>query len=84
MRNSTSCGTRHHAELSIMQNSASCGTPHGIFRKGLEAFAEKESQYSAKMRNSALDFRFLRSIQTNFPFHAEFRSIGIFAELRKI
>ena len=41
MRNSASCGTPHHAELRIMQNSASCGTPHAIFRKGLEAFAEK-------------------------------------------
>ena len=42
------------------------------------------SQYSASMRNSALDFRFLRSIGTNFPLHAELRSIGIFAELRKM
>ena len=41
MRNSASYGGLHHAELRIMLNSASCGTPHGIFRKGLEAFAEK-------------------------------------------
>ena len=41
MRNSASYGGLHHAELRIMRNSASCGTPHAIFRKGLEAFAEK-------------------------------------------
>ena len=84
MRNSASYGGLHHAELRIVRNSASCGTPHAIFRKELEAFAEKVSQYSASMRNSALDFRFLRSIGTNFPLHAELCSIGIFAELRKM
>ena len=41
MRNSASYGGLHHAELGIMRNSASCGTPLAIFRKGLEAFAEK-------------------------------------------
>ena len=41
MRNSASYGGLHHAEFRIMRNSASCGTPHAIFRKGLEAFAEK-------------------------------------------
>ena len=77
MRNSPSYGGL------LKRNSASCGTPHAIFRKGLKAFAEK-SQYSASMRNSALDFRYLRSIGTNFPLHAELCSIGIFAELRKM
>ena len=41
MRNTASYGGLHHAELRIMRISASCGTPHAIFRKGLEAFAEK-------------------------------------------
>ena len=94
MRNSTSYGGLHHAELRIMRNSASCGTHYHAelsimqnstcyFPQGIGSVCGKESQYSANMRNSALDFRFLWSIQTNFLLHAELRSIGIFAELRK-
>ena len=84
MRNSAGCGTPQDAEIRTMRNSASCGTPHGFPQSTGSSDAEKESQYSAKMRNSALDFRFLRSIGTLFPFHAEFRRIGIFADFRKI
>ena len=72
MRNSASCGTLHHAEL------------HMLFSAKDWEPLRKVSQYSASMRNSALDFRFLRSIGTNFPLHAELCSIGIFAELRKM
>ena len=78
MRNSASCGTPHHAELCIMRNST-CYFPQRI-----GSLCGKVSQYSASMRNSALDFRFLRSIGTNFPLHAELCSIGIFAELGKM
>ena len=78
MRNSASYGGLHHAELRIMRNST-CYFPQRI---GI--LCGKVSQYSASMRNSALDFRFLRSIGTNFPLHAELCSIGIFAELRKM
>ena len=94
MRNSASCGTLHHAEL-YMLFSASCGTPHHAelcimpnstcyFPQRIGSLCGKVSQYSASMRNSALDFRFLRSIGTNFPLHTELCSIGIFAELRKM
>ena len=72
MRNSASCGTLHNAEL------------HMLFSARIGSLCGKESQYSTSMRNSALDFRFLRSIGTNFPLHAELCSIGISAELRKI
>ena len=78
MRNSASCGTPHHAELRIMRNST-CSFPQRI-----GSLCGKESQYSASMRNSTLDFRFLRSIGTNFLLHAELCSIGISAELRKM
>ena len=92
---SASCGTPHHAELRIMRNSASCGTQHHAelsimrnstcyFPQGIGSLCGKESQYSANMRNSALDFCFSRSILTNFPLHAELCSIGIYAELRKM
>ena len=54
------------------------------FPQRIGSLCGKVSQYSASMRNSALDFRFLRSIGTNFPLHAELCSIGIFAELRKM
>ena len=54
------------------------------FPQRIGSLCGKVSQYSASMRNSALDFRFLRSIGKNFPLHAELCSIGIFAELRKM
>ena len=54
------------------------------FPQRIGSLCGKVSQYSVSMRNSALDFRFLRSIGTNFPLHAELCSIGIFAELRKM
>ena len=54
------------------------------FPQRIGSLCGKESQYSASMRNSALDLRFLRSIGTNFPLHAELCSIGISAELRKM
>ena len=77
MRNSASYGGLHHAELRIMRNSASCRTPHAIFRMGLEAFAEKESQYSAScgtphhaelhMLFSARNWKPLRKKSPNTP-----------------
>ena len=87
--------TPHHAELRIIWRSASCGTPHHAelcimlnstcyFPQRIGSLCGKVSQYSASMRNSALDFRFLRSIGTNFRIHTELCSIGIFAELRKM
>ena len=83
MRNSASYGGLHHAELRIMRNcimrNSTCYFPQRI-----GSLCGKVSQYSASMRNSALDFRFLRSIGTNFPLHAKLCSIGIFAELRKM
>ena len=93
--NSALSGILHHAELRIIWRSASCGTPHHAelrimrnstcyFPQRIGSLCGKVSQYSASMRNSALDFRFLRSIGTNFPLHAELCSIGISAELRKM
>ena len=72
MRNSTSCGTLHHAEL------------HMLFSAKDWKPLRKSVPILRKYRNSALDFCFLRSIGTNFPLHVELCSIGIFAELRKM
>ena len=49
------------------------------FPQRIESLCGKVSHYSASMWKSALDFRFLRSIGTNFPLHAGLCSIGIFA-----
>ena len=72
MRNSASCGTLHHAEL------------HMLFSAKDWKPLRKSVPILRKYAELRIGFRFLRSIWTNFPLHAELCSIGIFAELPKM